>query len=80
MKKKILKGTKLEGTRIDQSNTPRFWKRVRNWSLLIGAVAGAIATGGAALPATVVTIATIVGSTSGAIAGFAATRKEKQKS
>ena len=74
---KILKGTKLEGTRLDQKNTPKFWKRVRNWSLLIGAVAGTIATGGLALPVVVVTIATTVGAVSGGVAAFAATRKEE---
>jgi len=74
---KILKGTKLEDTRVDQKNTPRFWKRVRNWSLLIGAVAGTIATGGLALPAIAVTIATTVGTVSGGIAAYAATRKEE---
>ena len=73
---KILKGTKLEGTRVDQKNTPRFWKRVRNWSLLIGAVTATVLTGGAAMPTVLVTVATLVAPIAGGIATYAATRKE----
>jgi len=74
----LLKGTKLEGTRVDQENTPKFWKRVRNWSLLIGAVTATVLTGGAAMPAVIVTIASVVAPIAGGIATFAATRKEKE--
>lgn len=62
--------------RLDQKTTPIFWKKVRNWSLLIAAVGGAVLTGGAALPAVAITIATIVTSIAGAAAGAAALTKE----
>ena len=73
---KLLKGTPLENTRVDQKNTPKFWKKVRNIAIIVGAIAGAVATGGAALPATVVTIATILATASAAVAGRAALAKE----
>lgn len=66
-------------SRLNQKNTPRFWKRVRNWSLIVGAVAGAVLTGGAALPVTVITIATIVSSAAASVAGMASLTKENTK-
>jgi len=75
---KLLKGTTLEGTRVDQSNTPKFWKRVRNWSLLIGAITATVITGGAAMPAVLVTVATLVAPIAGGVATYALTRKEKK--
>lgn len=64
-------------SRLSQSNTPIFWKRVRNWSLLVGAVSAAVLTGGAALPAVAITIATIVTTAAATTASIAATRREK---
>ena len=62
--------------RLNQKTTPRFWKRIRNWSLIVAAVGGAVLTGGVALPATVITIATIVTTAAGAVAGAAAITKK----
>lgn len=70
---KLLKNTPLEGTRVDQKNTPRFWKRVRNWALIIAAVAGTVATGGAGLPVLAVTIAGTVATVATTVAAVAAT-------
>ena len=74
----ILKGTKLEGTRVDQDNTPKFWKIVRNWSLLVGAITAYIITGGDVMPEALVTVAEIVAPIAGGLAAFALTRKEKK--
>jgi hypothetical protein len=64
--------------RINQGNTPKFWKRVRNWSLLVATIGGAVMTGGAALPAVVLTIATILTSAATTAAAVAALTKEKE--
>jgi len=72
----VLKNTALEGTRLDQKNTPKFWKKVRNWALIIGAVAGTIATGGVGLPVAVVTVAGYVATAAAAVTAVAATTKE----
>jgi ABC-type xylose transport system permease subunit len=39
------------------SPTPKFWKKVRNIAITLGAVAGVILTAPVALPAAVVTVA-----------------------
>lgn len=63
-------------SRLNQGNTPDFWKKVRNWSLIVAAVGGAILTAGAGLPVAVVTIATVVTTAATATAGVAATTKK----
>ena len=72
---KLLRNTPLADTRVDQKNTPKFWKKVRNWSIIIAAVAGAVVTGGAGLPASVITIATVIGTVATTAAAVAATTK-----
>lgn len=62
--------------RLDQKTTPKFWKKIRNIALIVSVVAGTVLTAGAALPAIVITIATIVASASTAVAGVAALTKE----
>ncbi len=65
-----------------RSNTPPFWKKVRKFSLIIGAAGGAlvatVTSGGLALPAIVTTLAgymVAVGATGAAVAS-AAVEKE----
>lgn len=64
-----------KNNRLNQKNTPRFWKRVRNWALVIAALGGSVLTAGATLPLAVITIATVVTSGATAIAGAAALTK-----
>ena len=73
---KLLRNTPLQDTRVDQKNTPKYWRRIRNWSIIIGAVAVAVATGGAGLPAAVITIATVIGTVATTAAAVAATTKD----
>lgn len=48
-----------------KASTPKFFKRLRNWSLILGAVSVGIITSPVALPATLITVATYLGVASG---------------
>jgi hypothetical protein len=77
---KVLKGTKLEGTRVDQSTTPKWWKKVRNIAGIVAGVTGTlaltIASGGLAAPLWVAQTVNAVAVVSGIISGRAALAKK----
>lgn len=62
--------------RLSQKTTPKFWKTVRNIAAVIALIGGGILSAGATLPATVITITTIVTSVAGGVAGTAAMTKD----
>ena len=66
---KILRNTPLEDTRIDQSNTPGWWIKVRN---IAGIIAGiCVSLLAAPLPDQVKVILTYVSIVAGAVSGTA---------
>jgi len=77
-----LHGTALEGTRIDQANTPTWWAKVRNIAgtvfFVSGVITTTIATGGLAAPAWVLTGLGTITTVSGIISGRAAMAKQKK--
>lgn len=77
-----LKGTALEDTRVDQKNTPKWWRKVRNIAAIVFTVSTAavttIATAGIAAPAAITSTLTVISVLAGTISGGAALTKEKK--
>lgn len=53
------------------SKNPIFWQKIQNIALIIGAISATILSGGLALPATIITIATYAAVVSGSVATIA---------
>lgn len=70
----------IKDTRLDQSNTPTWWKKVRNIAAIVatvtGGLAATIASGGLAAPAAITTTLTVIATISTTVAGTASLTKE----
>lgn len=67
-------------SRLNQKNTPKFWKKIRNISLVIAGIGGSLLAAPVALPAAVITGITLLTTAATAIGGTAAlTRDEDQQ-
>tara|TARA_R110000772_G_scaffold36091_3_gene86582 strand:+ start:6073 stop:6315 length:243 start_codon:yes stop_codon:yes gene_type:complete len=63
-----------------KSKTPRFWKKIQRFSIVLGAISGAILTAPISLPAILITTAGYLAVTSTAIAGMSQlTKSDRQK-
>jgi len=82
--KRVIRKEARKELRINQGNTPPFWKKVRNIATIVALIGGSvlttIATGGLALPAAVLTTVTTITAIAGGVAGTAVfTKKDEIK-
>lgn len=63
-----------------KSRTPRFWKKVQRFSLILGAISGAILTAPISLPASLIVTAGYIAVASTSIAGMSQLTKSDKKS
>jgi len=77
---KLLKNTPLANTRVDQSTTPKLWKKVRNIAGIVALICGAVVTASASVvfPPVIVTTAVLIGAVATTLTGAASMTSDKK--